>query len=234
MRMRMDEEDLCRMNKVMRHRLRNFASGIKNAVSLMEGELKDLMPPESREYFPLIQGECDQLQVLTERLSLVFDPKCPQRVAARTDVQPQPVDAIVRRVLEEIRKTFPAAEIQVSAEDALRSRTISGGTALVLALCEMICNAIEAARNKPVLLQCEEQDGELACRVVDQGAGAGPGDPAQIFLPFHTTRGKHTGIGLMIASEVLAEHAGRLSVVANPGGGLTVTAHLPFPNQGAP
>ena len=226
--MRMDEEDYCRMNKVMRHRLRNFASGIKNAVSLLESELKDVMPPEIQEYFPLIQGECDQLNVLTERLSLVFDPGCPLRVAARLDVQPQPIDAVVRKVLEEMRKLYPAAEIRVVAADELRNQPISGGTALALALGELVCNAIEAARNQPVLLRCEEQDGELACRVTDQGPGAGPGDPAQIFLPFHTTRGKHTGIGLTIAAEVLAEHAGRLSVAANASGGLTVTAHLPF------
>ena len=226
--MRMDEEDVSRMNKVLRHRLRNFASGIKNAVSLLEGEVADAMPPETREYFPLIQGECDQLNVLTERLSLAFDPKCPARVAARMDLQPQPVDAIVRKVLEETRKAFPAAEINVVADDELRSTPISGGTALVLALLEIVRNAIEAVRNKPVLIQCVAQEDELACQVTDQGPGAGPGAPAQIFLPFHTTRGKHTGIGLTIAAEVLAEHAGRLSVVTNIGGGLTVTAHLPF------
>lgn len=231
--MRMDEEDICRMNKVLRHQLRNFASGIKNAVSLLEGELQDALPPESREYFPLIQGECDQLHVLTERLSMVFDPHYPRRVAARTDVQPRPVDAIMRQVLEDIRRVFPAAEIGVAADDELRHKPIAGATALVLALNEIICNAIEAARNQPVLLQCEEQDGELACRVTDQGPGAGPGDPAQIFLPFHTTRGKHTGIGLTIAAEVLAEHGGRLSVATNAGGGLTVSALLPFQKRGA-
>ncbi|MEI6212180.1 MAG: HAMP domain-containing sensor histidine kinase [bacterium] len=221
------------MNKVLRHRLRNFASGIKNAVSLLEEENRDVLPPESREYFPLIQGECDQLHVLTERLSMMFDPACPVRVAARTDVQPQPLDGIVRKVLEEIRRTFPAAEVDVAAEDEVRSKLIAGGTALVLALVEMVGNAIEAARNKPVLLQCEEQGGELACRVVDQGPGVGSGDPAQILLPFHTTRGKHTGIGLTLAVEVLAEHGGRLSVARNTSGGLTVTAHLPFQKRGA-
>ena len=192
------------------------------------------MPPESREYFPLIQRECDSLNVLTERLSMVFDPNCPLRAAARMDVQPQSVDAIVRKVLEETRKVFPAVEIGVDASDELRSKLISGGTALVTALMEIVCNAIEAARNQLVLLQCEEQDGELACRVADQGAGVGSGDPAQIFLPFHTTRGKHTGIGLAIAAEVLAEHEGRLSVATNAKGGLTVTAHLPFRKRDVP
>ena len=192
------------------------------------------MQPESREYFPLIQGECDQLNILTERMSLVFDPKCPQRMAARADVQPQPVDGIVRKVLEETRKAFPAAQVDVVIGDALRSRPIAGATALALALVEIVRNAIEAARNHPVLLQCEDVDGELACRVVDQGPGVGAGDPAQIFLAFHTTRGKHTGIGLSIAAEVLAEHEGRLSAMTNDHGGLTVTAHLPFQKRGAP
>ena len=232
--MRMDEADLNRMNKVLRHRLRNFASGIKNAVSLLEGETKDLLPPESREYFPLIQRECDSLNTLTERLSLVFDPLCPARAAARMDVQPQPVEAILRKVLEDCRKTFPAVVVDLSMAAELGAKPISGATALGMALLEIICNATEAARNKPILLQCEAVAEELVCRVVDQGAGAGAGDPAQIFLPFHTTRGKHTGIGLAIAAEVLAEHGGRLSVAANVGGGLTVTAHLPFGKRDDP
>lgn len=231
--MRMDEADLCRMNKVLRHRLRNFASGIKNAVSLLEGELQDVMQPESREYFPLIQGECNQLQLLTERLSLAFDPHCPVRMAARTDVTPQPLDAVLRRVLEENRRTFPAAEIVVEADEALRNLLIPGGTALMLALLEVICNAIEAARNQPVLLQCEAPDGELIIRVIDRGTGVGASDPAQIFLPFHTTRGKHTGIGLVIAAELLAEHAGRLSAATHSGGGLVVSVHLPLEKRGA-
>jgi signal transduction histidine kinase len=225
--MRMDEEDLCRMNKVLRHRLRNFASGIKNAMALMEGDLKDVLPPESREYFPLIQAECDQLNLLTERLSLVFDPHCPTRASAREDTALQPLLAVLQKTLEETRRAFPAADIALELDEALHDETLRGGTALTLALLELIRNALEAARHARVTLQCERRAEQLLFRVCDQGPGAGTGDPSQIFLPFHTTRGKHTGIGLAIATELLAEHHGRLSVETRAAGGLAVTIHLP-------
>jgi signal transduction histidine kinase len=225
--MRLDEDDVCRMNKVLRHRLRNFASGIKNAMALLEGELKEHLPPESQEYFPLIQAECDQLNVLTERLSMVFDPQYPVRVTARHDDRLQPISAILQKTLEETRRAYPAAEIVVTLEDTLQDEQLRGGTALTLALLELIRNAIEAARHSRITLQCEQQDEQLLFKVIDQGPGVGKGDPAQIFLPFHTTRGKHTGIGLAIAAAVLAEHNGRLSAETNATGGLTVTAHLP-------
>jgi signal transduction histidine kinase len=215
------------MNKVLRHRLRNFASGIKNAMALMEGELKEIIPPESREYFPLIQAECDQLNLLTERLSLIFDPNCPVRVTAREDTARQPVLAVLQKTLEETRRAFPAADIAIELDEALHDETLHGATALRLALIELIRNALEAARHTRVTLQVERRDEQLLFRVCDQGPGAGPGAPSQIFLPFHTTRGKHTGIGLAIAAELLVPHHGRLSVETRPTGGLAVTIHLP-------
>jgi signal transduction histidine kinase len=232
--MRMDEDDVCRMNKVLRHRLRNFASGIKNAMALMEGELKDVLPPESREYFPLIQAECDQLNLLTERLSLVFDPSCPVRVTARGDDRLQPIGAVLQKMLEETRRAFPAADLSIEMDAALQEEPIRGATALTLALLEIIRNAIEAARHSRIIIRCEQQDEQLLFRVLDQGPGVGKGDPRQIFLPFHTTRGKHTGIGLAIAAELLAEHHGRLSAETNAAGGLIVTAHLPSQKRDAP
>ncbi len=232
--MRLDEDDACRMNKVLRHRLRNFASGIKNAMALLEGELKDHLPPESQEYFPLIQAECDQLNVLTERLSMVFDPNYPVRVNARNDDRLQPVGDILQKTLTETRQAYPAAEIVVVLDDTMQDAQLRGGTALTLALVEIIRNAIEAARHSRITIQCEQQDEQLLFRVMDQGPGVGKGDPAQIFLPFHTTRGKHTGIGLAIAASVLAEHHGRLSAETNATGGLTVTAHLPSRKRDTP
>jgi signal transduction histidine kinase len=59
----------------------------------------------------------------------------------------------------------------------------------------------------------------------------GPGIPAafldRIFEPFFTTRGEGTGYGLYLASEIVKEQAGRISVRNNPDGGATFTIWFP-------
>lgn len=225
--MRMDEEDLGRMNKVLRHRLRNFASGVKSAVTLLESELKGCLSPDSQEYFPLIKAECDSLHTLTQRMSLLFDRDCPARAAARANHGTATVGTVLDRVLEQIRAEFPTAAVAVHVDEALQAQGLAGSAALVLALTEIVRNALESAGMANVTISCDQKEGCLCFRVADAGPGIKTGDPSQIFLPFHTSRSKHTGIGLSIAAEVLAEQGGRLSAETNPAGGLTVTAHIP-------
>jgi nitrogen-specific signal transduction histidine kinase len=231
--MRMDKDDLSRMNKVLRHRLRNFASGVKNAMTLLECELSEQLPPASREYFPLIKGECDQLNALTQRLSLLFDEDCPPRAAARQNGDAVTVQSVVDRVLAQIRQEFPTARVVSCIDDATLASTLAGGSALVLALLEVVRNAVEASGTKEVSMGCAREDGFFSFRVTDAGPGAGPGGPSQMFLPFHTTRSKHMGIGLSIARDVLAERGGLLTAVNNAAGGLTVTARIPETNGDA-
>lgn len=131
--MKMDAEDLQRMNRVLRHQLRNFASGVKNAVTLLEYELAGRLQAESEEYFPLIKDECLQLFLLTERLGLLFDADCPERVAARESGPPRTVESILEGVLKQTRAEFPTADIHVEPGGAL-AEAVAGGGALALAL----------------------------------------------------------------------------------------------------
>ena len=59
----------------------------------------------------------------------------------------------------------------------------------------------------------------------------GPGVPKayinRIFEPFFTTREEGTGYGLYLASEILKEQSGRITVRNNPEAGATFTIWLP-------
>ncbi len=66
--------------------------------------------------------------------------------------------------------------------------------------------------------------------VIDNGPGIARERQAQIFEPFHTTKGiKGTGLGLTVTKRIVEEHAGRIGVESDGerGGGATFTIVFP-------
>jgi signal transduction histidine kinase len=63
--------------------------------------------------------------------------------------------------------------------------------------------------------------------VVDNGPGVPEVYIDRLFEPFFTTREEGTGYGLFLASEILKEQSGRLTVRNNPQGGATFTIWFP-------
>jgi signal transduction histidine kinase len=63
--------------------------------------------------------------------------------------------------------------------------------------------------------------------VVDNGPGVPDAFIDRVFEPFFTTREEGTGYGLYLASEILREQSGKLTVQNNPQGGATFTLWLP-------
>jgi signal transduction histidine kinase len=63
--------------------------------------------------------------------------------------------------------------------------------------------------------------------VVDNGPGVPEAYIDRLFEPFFTTREEGTGYGLFLASEIIKEQSGRLTVHNNPQGGATFTIWFP-------
>jgi signal transduction histidine kinase len=67
----------------------------------------------------------------------------------------------------------------------------------------------------------------VVVEVQDNGPGVPDAYIDRIFEPFFTTREEGTGYGLYLASELLKEQSGRITVRNNPAGGATFTVWLP-------
>ena len=216
---RFDAEDLLRMNRVLRHRLGNFISGIKTSMSLVSQELKDIAPPEVSEYFPLIIKECCLLEELTKRMNLVFDDIQMGGVA--------PVKHVLEKTLKEIKAWSPSADIRVEAGDEISSIKVDGDSALSSALSEIVKNACEAAPRGSVHVKVISENNWVKFKIVDSGAGVPEGDLEKIFLPFYTTKSKHLGIGLTIARRLLAIAGGNVSAFSGEGKGFYLEVAVP-------
>lgn len=218
--MNLDADDLVRMSRVLRHRLRNYASGIKTSVMLLSRDLKDRLALSELEYFPLIARECDNLAELTERLSLLFE-----------DL-PAPNESLLATVIEQVvtrfRNQAPTAKVRVDiAPDALGLRVLSGQY-LSVCLEEILTNAHEAAPSGEILLSGEREPERLVLWVKDQGPGVNALALDDLFKPFYTTKSRHVGIGLAIAKRLTEALGGNARVAAVPSGGLAIEVDLPI------
>lgn len=207
------------MNKVLRHTLRNFASGIKTAMSILSSESEGLLPPRSMEYFPLITNECNRLDMMTRRMNLLFDP-----------IQPGPNEtagAILDKLTAGLHKDFPTASLSVDAAPSSAGIVVRGSDAVLAALREAAVNAIEADGRKEALVSCRPIEGLIAFRVEDRGPGVPAKDISNIFQPFFTTRSSHIGIGLTIVRRIMAVVGGKVSADENVKSGFAIELEAP-------
>jgi signal transduction histidine kinase len=115
-------------------------------------------------------------------------------------------------------------------------RVRSGGDARRLeeALLNVASNAIEATpAGGAVVVHTERREDGAAIVVHDTGKGMSPSVLEKLGTPFFTTRREGTGLGVVLARAVLAQHGGRLEYASRAGEGTIATLALPDPSRAA-
>jgi signal transduction histidine kinase len=103
------------------------------------------------------------------------------------------------------------------------------------ALDNLISNALKYGNNNPIIVELERQNSTAVIKIIDQGIGIKPSEIEKIFSLFK--RGnvekdyKGLGIGLYIASNIIALHGGKIDLKSKPNSGSTFTIYLPIKNN---
>jgi signal transduction histidine kinase len=96
------------------------------------------------------------------------------------------------------------------------------------ALLNLVHNAIDAMpQGGTITLVGKGTATQVQLAVRDTGSGIPAGRLSQIFEPLYTTKPGGTGLGLYIVQEVVAAHAGQVTVDSIPGQGTTFKIVLP-------
>jgi two-component system, sporulation sensor kinase E len=96
------------------------------------------------------------------------------------------------------------------------------------ALRNLVQNALEAmGPGGTVTLVGQPTAAQVQLHVRDTGVGIPAAQLATIFEPLYTTKPGGTGLGLYIVQEIVAAHAGQVTVESVEGQGTTVTVTLP-------
>jgi signal transduction histidine kinase len=96
----------------------------------------------------------------------------------------------------------------------------------------LLSNALKFGMGRPVTLRLRSDGRSVRLEVQDRGVGMPPDQQARIFGRFEQVVGQHRGggfgVGLWVASRLVAAMDGRIAVSSRPGEGSTFTVALPL------
>ncbi len=201
------------------HELKNPLAAIKGLVQLTARSAS--ADARTAERFEVITREVSRMEVILRdylSFSRPLEEIRPERFA---------LSRVVDDVLEVLEAHARAAGVSLERTgDA--SEIVGDPRRLKEAFLNFAANAIEATPEggRIVVELADERDGATA-RFVDTGRGLSDAELARIGTPFFTTREGGTGLGVVLAKAVVAQHGGDVRYESAPGRGTRVIVRLP-------
>ena len=211
-----------------------FRSPLTSIRQLSELLAQGRVPGQDRRqvYYDTLVRETTRLQRLVEAL-LNFG----RMEAGARQYRFEEMDAsgLVERVVAEFEPQISGSGRHIETEGAAGRCPIDADPeALSVALRNLVDNALKYSPGCPtVWVAWGAENGHVAIRVRDHGAGIPPSERRAIFRKFFRGSAaaagnvKGSGVGLAMVRHIVAAHGGEVSVVSEPGQGSTFTILLP-------
>ncbi|MDO8682677.1 MAG: ATP-binding protein [Armatimonadota bacterium] len=196
------------------------------AISVAAEGLAKYVPADSPgpRLLEIIGRSADRISHLVSEL-LRFDPKQP--------VKHEPVDinSLVSEAVASTAEGFagPRHEIHLQL-NADTTGLVGDSGRLAQAIINIITNALEAMPSGGTLtIQTVSDDKEAEIVISDTGHGVDENELSLLTDPFFTSKesGKGRGLGLTIASEIISQHGGELTISGKLNEGATVRMRMP-------
>lgn len=209
--------ELERMSSHLSHELKNPLGAIKALVQLSARAERD---PDIRARLEVVDGEVHRMQAILEgylSFSRPLDTLRPEPVA---------LGPLVDEVLAILEARADGARVGLRRSGDAES--VADPRRLKEALLNLVANAIEATPpGGDVETRVASAAGQARIEVRDTGRGMAPEVLARLGTPFFTTREEGTGLGVLLARGVFAQHGGTLEYASAPGHGTVATGILP-------
>ena len=137
------------------------------------------------------------------------------------------LSTLINEALIEEKETFLPGRIKVEKDIKTIPDLIAGEPDLIRkCIVNILNNAIRFSPDDgTILISAYTEDQTVICEISDSGKGFEPEDFEKVFELFTTDdeyKDNSLGIGLPVAKIIMEEHAGRITIGNNPGGGALV------------
>lgn len=208
----------------IRHELGNPINSLKSALTVLRPNLEKFGPEKVDFYLERALEEVERVEYLLGALKSYGSLTVPSvEDVALDEFIPTLIDLVSRDVEER------STTLTFEQDEGLTVR--ADPRALHHVLTNLLRNAVEAIEQTDdggtVQLRAVRRDAWVALTVEDDGEGMTPEQAERAFLPFHTTKGRGTGMGLVIVRRLVSKMGGTLEVQSEAGVGTTMTVLLP-------
>ncbi len=198
------------------HEIRNPLGGIRGAAQLLEQELDRI---DLKEYTQVIRAETDRLQSLMDRM---LSPNRLQHVASLN------IHEVLERVISVIQAEYPQGIELARDYDTSLPEMLGDHEQLIQAVLNITRNAAQAleghgqirlqtrALRQITLARRRFRLGQMI-RIVDNGPGIPEPIQHRIFQPLVSGREGGSGLGLMLAQNLISQHQGIVEFESEPG-----------------
>jgi len=189
-------------------------------------------PEKTREYATVIRKKARSLQLLSEDLSLLSRLENAQLPLDRQD---EALGELIDEVATEFSYNEPDMKLDKRIDYDLHVLIDREKVARVLA--NLFQNSIKYKKPEQsgaeISLTLIRQGNEVLLTVSDNGTGIAQGEISNVFNQFYradASRGQQggSGLGLSIARHIVQLHGGKIWIINNPGGGISVNIALPI------
>jgi len=214
---------LDQMMDELAHELRNPLTSIGG----LARRVRDNLPENdrNRKYLEIIIQEVTRLEGMVKDLVEL-------KTTAVSYKEKVEINAVILDVVREFQEEMSKNAIELRSDLSHNAPVVSADREqLKLALKSLFKNALEAMVDSPekiLTITSALEDDRLKMELRDTGRGIPKEKIKNIFDPFFTSKTTGPGLGLTLASKIIQEHRGNISVESEPEKGTCVTVSLPL------
>jgi signal transduction histidine kinase len=208
------------------HEVRNPLNSVQINLSILEQELKELVPQRDAHVFAVLGKIAAEIKRLDDFVSEFLRFARP----ARPDVKRLAVRPLVSELAAFIRPECAKKGVALDLDLAGPDTAWVDAFLLKQAILNLVLNALQATPSGGHIVVGTTGDRrQLLVAVRDDGEGMSAEALGRAFTPFFTTREEGTGLGLPLVRRIVEQHGGTVDIASVAGRGTTVTMAFPAP-----